>query len=125
LKPTLNGLHNDAQIWERLLWTSGGKLALDKCQFYIVYWKFDVDGAGTLMSKACLEAPTLLLTEGDTGTLQEVEQLDIHDSFKMLGIHKTISGNQSDQIITVKAKSDAYARGILSANITHFETYLP
>jgi hypothetical protein len=46
------------------------------------------------MTKAGLEAPTLLLTEGDTGKLEEVEQLDIHDSFKTL--HKTISGNQSD-----------------------------
>jgi hypothetical protein len=86
-----NGLRKDAQIWERLLWTLGGKLALDKYRLYLVYLKFDADGAGTLMSKAELKAPTLLLTEGDTKALQEVEQLDLHDSFKTLGIHKTIS----------------------------------
>jgi hypothetical protein len=58
-----NGLRKDAQIWERLLWTSGGKLALDKCRFYMIYWKFDADGAGTLMSKDELNAPILLLTK--------------------------------------------------------------
>jgi hypothetical protein len=75
------------------------------------------------MSKDELKAPTLLLTEGDTKALQEVEQLDLHDSLKTLGIHKTISGNQADQISTMKHKSDAYARGILSANVTHFEAW--
>jgi hypothetical protein len=35
----------------------------------------------------------------------------------------TISGNQSVQIAEMKKKSDAYARGILSVNVTHFEAW--
>jgi hypothetical protein len=105
-----NGLHKDAQIWERLLGTSGGKLALDKCRFYLVYWKFDADSAGTFMSKDELKAPTLLLTEGDTKVLHEVEQLDCHGSFKTLGVHKTISRNQADQISTMKKKRSIRTR---------------
>jgi hypothetical protein len=41
-----DGLKKDAQIWERLLWTSGGLLELSKCRFYIVYRKFEADGTG-------------------------------------------------------------------------------
>jgi hypothetical protein len=45
------GLKRDAQIWERLLWTSGGLLELTKCRFYMVHWKFSPDGRGQLLSK--------------------------------------------------------------------------
>jgi hypothetical protein len=115
-----DGLKKDAQIWEHLLWTSGGLLELSKCHFYIIYWKFANDGSGTMMSTTEL-TPSLLLTEGKTHMLQEVKQLDLDDAFKTLGIHKTIFGNQSVQIEEMTKKSNAYARGILSVNISHFE----
>jgi hypothetical protein len=70
--------------------------------------EFDTDGNGRMLSKAELQTPSLLLTEGDTGNLQQVNQLDLNDSFKTLGIHKTISGN--DQIASMKKKSDDYAQ---------------
>ena len=76
------GLKKDAQIWERLLWTSGGLLELSKCRFYIMHWKFGTDGRGKLLSKAELDTPKLLLTEGQTGTLSEIQQLDLDDPFK-------------------------------------------
>jgi hypothetical protein len=118
-----NGIKRDAQTWERLLWTSGGLLELSKCRFYIVYWRFDPGGQGKQMFKEELHNPMLLLTEGNSGTLQEIEQLDLDDPFRTLGTHKTISGDQSIQIAKLKEKSDAYARGILSVNVTHFEAW--
>jgi hypothetical protein len=70
-----------------------------------------------------LQRPSLQLTEGNTGTLQDVQQLDLNDSFKTLGIHNTISGNQDKQISVMKKKSDTYARGILLTNVTPFEAW--
>jgi hypothetical protein len=93
-----NGLKHDSQIWERLLWTSGGLLELKKCRFYIMSWKFQANGQGSLLTKAELNNPPLALTAGDTDTVQEVQQLDLNDSFKTLSIHKTVSGNQQKQI---------------------------
>ena len=126
-KPTITnvfqGLRSDAQTWERLLWTSGGLLELSKCRFYIVYWRFDHDGIGHMLSKDELSNPPLLLTEGNTGNLREVDQLDLLDSFKTLGIHKTVSGDESAQISAMQQKSDAYARGHLSVNVTNFEAW--
>jgi hypothetical protein len=116
-------LQNDTQIWERLLWTTGGLLELEKCRFYIVHWKFNANGIGSMMSKAEMRTPTMLLTEGDTGSLQKVDQLHLDESFKTLGIHKTISGHQGKQITEMKTKSDACARGILSVNVTNFEAW--
>jgi hypothetical protein len=117
------GLKKDAQSWDRLLWTTCGRLALDECKFYVAYWQFDDMGQGSLMSNQDLQTPSLQLTEGDTGQLQEVHQLDPNNSFKMLGIHKTISGIQDIQIATMQKKSDTYARGILSVHVTPFETW--
>jgi hypothetical protein len=68
------------------------------------------------MSKEELRVPTLKLTKGDTCRFQLVQQLDLDDVFKTLGIHKTISGDQSVQITEMKKKSDDYARAILPAN---------
>jgi hypothetical protein len=38
--------------------------------------------------------------------MQQVDQLDLNDSFKTLGIHKMISGNQSYQIASMTLKSN-------------------
>jgi hypothetical protein len=116
------GLRADAQIWKRLLWTSGGKLNIAKCKLCVLCWKFTEDVFGLLLSKAELQAPPLLPTEGAAGSSHEVAQLDLDDPFKTLGIHETIPGNQSAQIRhghMTKQKSDACARRILSVNVTH------
>jgi hypothetical protein len=65
----------------------------------------------------------MLLTEGDTGSLQKVDQLDLDECFKTLGIHKIISGHQGKQITEMKTKSDACARSILLVNVTNFEAW--
>jgi hypothetical protein len=96
---------------------------LSKCRFYMIYWKFDAEGNGIQMSKEELQNPNLLLSEGDTGRMQQVDQLDLNDAFKTLGIYKTISGDQSDQIASMTKKSNDYARGILSVNISNFEAW--
>jgi hypothetical protein len=41
-------LQNDAQLWERLLYTSGGKLEIPKCVFSIFDWIFDNSGRSKL-----------------------------------------------------------------------------
>jgi hypothetical protein len=41
-------LQQNAQLWERLLFTTGGKLEISKCCFSIFDWKFDSHGKATL-----------------------------------------------------------------------------
>ena len=85
----LQGLQNDAQIWERVLWTTGGLLELSKYRFYIMYWTFTSDGLGKMVPKDEMHKPTMQITEGDTGRLQTVEQLDLDGAFKTLSSHMT------------------------------------
>jgi 23S rRNA pseudoU1915 N3-methylase RlmH len=53
-------LQTDAQHWEKLLFTSGGKLELSKCFFYIMYWKFTEDGMPFLTPKSELSHKLML-----------------------------------------------------------------
>jgi hypothetical protein len=41
-------LKHDAQVWECLLWMSGGLLKLIKCLYCVMYWQFDAEGKATL-----------------------------------------------------------------------------
>ena len=75
------------------------------------------------MSKTELDASPILLTTGDSGRLQEVTQLDLDEPFKTLGIHKTVSDFQKAQVTEMKRKSGAYAGGILSVSVNHFEAW--
>jgi hypothetical protein len=40
-----------SQCWERILWSTGGKLELTKCFYYILHWVFDEKGRPRLMTK--------------------------------------------------------------------------
>jgi len=40
LTEILRHLQHNAQIWERLLYSSGGALNLKKCFWYLVFWKW-------------------------------------------------------------------------------------
>ena len=61
---------------------------------------------GQVGSKSRDEHSGMQITEGDTGRLQTVEQLDLDDAFKTLGIQMTILGSQTAQIAAMKTKSD-------------------
>jgi hypothetical protein len=65
-RPTLadivTHLQADAQVSERLLFTSGGLLKLRKCLYYVMSWDFDSEGRATLCSKE--DIPSLRLTNG-------------------------------------------------------------
>ena len=41
-------MQHDSQLWNDLLWTSGGKLELPKCGYHTVYYIFKPDGTPIL-----------------------------------------------------------------------------
>jgi hypothetical protein len=46
--PNTNGIadqmNHATQVWNGTLWTSGGALALSKCQYHLMEWMFTVTG---------------------------------------------------------------------------------
>jgi hypothetical protein len=76
-----------------------------------------------MLTSAELDLPTFTLTEGNSGDHVTIPQLDCHDSFCTLGIHKSISGDQSEQILILQEKSHTFAKGILASSANPFEAW--
>jgi hypothetical protein len=45
-----DSLQKDAQTWERLLWSSGGLLEINKCRYYVIQWKFGSSGKAKMLT---------------------------------------------------------------------------
>lgn len=76
-----------------------------------------------MLTSAKLNLPPFRLTEGNSGACVTVPQLDCNDSFCTLGIHKTISGNQTQQIAILCYKSDSVTKGIFASAVNPFEAW--
>jgi hypothetical protein len=86
-------------------------------------WKFGESGKAKLTTKAEMSQPPFMLTTGNTGTSVRVRQLDCDQSFRTLGVHKTISGDQTEQIEKLTEKSNNFAKGILASATTPSEAW--
>jgi hypothetical protein len=117
-------LQEDAQTWERLLWPSGGLLEINKCRYYIIQWEFGLSGNAHMVTAPQQQFQSFLLSEGKSGHNVQVPQLDCNDTFRTLGIHKTISGDQSEQIRLLKEKSNNFGKGILASSANGFEAWM-
>ena len=62
-----------AQWWEELLHATGGKLELQKCFFYMMFWIFNDEGEARLMKK--MEAHCeVKIKDSETGDDVQIEQ---------------------------------------------------
>ena len=110
-------LKEDMIIWKNLLEASGGKLELSKCFYYILSWKFDEEGNGKLMiiTEQRQYVNEIQIQENDSDLSVLIKQRDVDDSHKTLGCFKTITGNEQDEIQTLKRKSDKYGLAVKKA----------
>jgi hypothetical protein len=94
-------LQSDAQLRGRLLYTSGGKLEIPKCNFSIFAWEFDNLG------RAHLRQPTftqLNVNSSDNQKQLVIPVLNINKLYKYVGIHIALDGNMTSQINDLQEK---------------------
>jgi hypothetical protein len=116
-------LQTEAQHWEKLLSTSGGKLELTKCFFYLMYWKFSDDGIPTLTKKSQIPHK-LMLYQGNETEPTEIDQKNCSEAHKTLGVMKAPDRSQTGEIQKLRSKCNAHATAILSNSVTHTEAAL-
>jgi hypothetical protein len=116
-------LQADAQHWEKLLFTSGGKLELSKCFFYLLYWQFNDDGIPELTPKTQIPH-RLMLTQGNDHHPTEIEQKDCTQAHKTLGVMKTPNRSQAGEITRLTKKSNQHAAAILSNSVNHSDSII-
>ena len=92
----LQRLHQRAQYWQSLIFTTGGKLNFNKCFWYLIQWNWDINGIPTMMNPVDLPA-TLLLTNGNDDTQHVMKRKSPFDTLKTLGVLTSPSGSNADQ----------------------------
>jgi hypothetical protein len=94
-------LQQDAQLWEKLLYTTGGKLEIPKCVFTIFRWEFDNQGRPYLSPS---NKQQLHIKSSETGEIMLVPQIDPNESYKYVGVQLALDGNMTSQTETLQQK---------------------
>jgi len=89
----LDLMERDAQLWNDLLWSTGGALEPKKCSYHVVSWEFN-DGIPQFVAG---QVGRDLFTTPASGTPIQIQPLSAYSSHKTLGQRKEPSGNQTSQ----------------------------
>jgi hypothetical protein len=117
----IRGLEKEGQTWERLLWTTGGKLELSKCLYYLLFYEFDPDGTPRMKKATNMEEEHVNLTSGTSPIRNPIDHRDVSQTHRTLGIWPTPEGNQEKQCSKSLAKSRRFASGCIKAPMTRYE----
>ena len=114
---------HDIQVWNDILWASGGALELPKCSYQLMHWQFTAEGVPILAGGT--SGLDLQIDDSHCGNQrqQSISQLSAHSAHKTLGHYMTPSGNQSQQFNILKKKSDAIAMKLLKSPLTRHEAW--
>lgn len=94
-------LQQDAQLWERLLHVSGGKLEILKCKFAFFKWYFNHLGIATLSPN---NKQQIQVTSSEDQKPLVVQQIDPSTSYKYVGVDIALDGNMNQQIKSLQLK---------------------
>ena len=95
LDDILSTMQQDANLWNNLLHTSGGKLALQKCLYYIVAWQWNHGHATSIPSNAIYPKITIQQTDNLPTPITHLNSTTAH---RTLGQMKAPLGDQQKQI---------------------------
>jgi hypothetical protein len=122
---------NTAQYWVDLLYTSGGKICLDKSLYYAFYWKYDDEGNPSLQQENQYQTK-IELTDPETGESFPIAQQKCDTSHKTLGSMESPSGNYADETTRLREKAKKFASNIATNSLNaregsalYFSIFLP
>ena len=121
-----------AQWWENLLYTSGGKLELMKCFYYLLVWTFDNEGEEHLLRFNPASPNTIKIRDSQEGEETNISIKQSDESHKTLGVYENPSGDYADEHRRLQQKGHQIAQLIATTSLTPQEamifyrsTYIP
>ena len=115
--PTLfSQMEHDAQLWNNLLYCSGGKLELPKCSFHVLHFEFEPNG----QPRPTLEKfdNRIHIQDSETHTKIPIPAKRAFETHKTLGHHKSPHTNSRHLLRDIQAKADHLAILIATSPIT-------
>ena len=107
----LQCMQEDAQLWNDLLWSSGGALELPKCGYHTIYYSFDASGIPRLTHHHDHQ----VTIQSATGDAIPICQKNIFTPRKNLGHLKSPAGTYQAQFNGILAKATGIVDGIVSS----------
>jgi len=121
-------MRHDSQLWNDLLWTSGGALELPKCSFQLIESQWNRHGTPFLQGGK--EAPIFQVRNGDAEIV--VKQTGNYESRKSLGVHLNPAGKMKKQLNVLMSKSRKFQECLMAnvlsrreATMMYHGIYLP
>jgi hypothetical protein len=112
----LRGIKYMAQSWERLLFTTGGAINLQKKSWSLLTWKWN---RGVTRLSTTMQSPAeLKLTAGYDTAQVVVPRISPYDGFRTLGVYISPSGSVTLAITKLKQISVEYATAITGSRLS-------
>ena len=126
LKNIVSDAQQLAQRWERLLWSTGGKLELTKCFTYIIHWVFNDNGKPQQATNKYLEdtlqiPPIAISNSSNNGKIETLEQKECDEPHKTLGAKIAPDQLQWSETKRLKSKSSKMSDDVRFARATPAE----
>jgi hypothetical protein len=99
-------LQSDAQLWEKLLFTSGGKLEIPKCKYSVLKWKFDSFGQASLLNES---SEDLTVVCSKTKQTMIIPYLSTNQAYKYVGLQIALDGDMREQVEDLHDKCNKLA----------------
>ena len=115
------GMQHDATVWQTFLDISGGKLAVEKCLYYLAHWRWTSDGSPELTPAVDIGCPISLQ---DANVAVPIPHYDVSDAHLTLGVWKSPSGNLQAHLRHLQSKSHHWTTSMRAAPLTKDEAFL-
>ena len=114
----LSKLTHDAQLWNDLLHSTGGKLELTKCSCHTITFEFDPDGTPSRVSP--IQAPPVMITKQVTGQAIPIRHLSPYTPHKTLGHWKSPVGSLCTQLATITTKMQEISIQVSMSSLSRY-----
>lgn len=111
-----NHMQAAGQLWEKLLFISGGTLNLSKCSWTMQFWEW-TNGRPS-MAPVLASDPSLLMTCGNNPEHHIIRRHKNETEVKGLGVHMNFCGTFSGHARTMKVKFDGLARKLSQSTLS-------
>jgi hypothetical protein len=110
-----------AQKWERLLYSTGGALNLQKSFWFTMTWQWR---NGTASLATATQRPGELRMTNRANTAKEaVPRIEPTATYRTLGVHLSPSGKLDESFRILREQALSFATSIISSSLSRFEAY--
>ena len=111
------------QVWERLLFASRGALALQKCFYHLVQWKWTPHGFPILSSTTDTTNTPIQMTAGRSTTLTTIPRIESSMGKRTLGVCLAPDGSFTQEFEHRHKQALTWVQNIGTSPLTREEVY--